>query len=215
MLNMPEPELNAILMLRPLTWNLAEAINNLAHQARVKGFLPGGLSIWNYSEFWKVLLHLEEDMQSMELSCYNLSNTEMKAVYPKYRLSVPGLSEGKPSAIVGDKILVKKSNDDSDSWYMGIVHAIGFKELDLYVNGGFSLHRSGNKVDVRFQLLTPARILFPEGRHTDGLRRCSEAQLVSLNLMNAAMADHLEQLEAVVAIANMPPGSVAFVVFTP
>ncbi|PCH37498.1 RNA helicase [Wolfiporia cocos MD-104 SS10] len=241
-----EPEPSAIPTSRPPTWSktkwvkklgeypippdLAEALNNPVHQARVKGFMPGELSVWNYSEFWQVLLHIEEDARRCALSRYNLYNTEMKAVYPKYRLSVPGLSEGKPSVIVGDKILVKKSNDDSDSWYMGIVHAIGFKELDLYVNEKFSLHRSGNKADVRFQLNrlplrrahqavthpeNPERILFPEGRHTDGLRRCSEAQLANLDLMNATLADNLEQLETVAAIANMPPGSVPFVVFGP
>ena len=148
-------------------------------------------------------------------------------------MTVPGLSENRPSVLVGDFILVSETNasilPESRTWYEGRVHAVRMNEVILRFGEGFSTYR-GNKFDVRFVLnrlvfrrmhhalinsFKPSRVLFPSAVDIAGVRRVTASQMDAISPYQRDLKGDREQLEAVAAIVHQKPGSVPFVVFGP
>lgn len=153
----------------------------------------------------------------------------MNAAHVARSLQVKGVIDRRPSVLVGDYILARRSGDSSDTdWYQGRVHKVRFDILTLYFPEGFSNYR-GNKYDIRFvynrlpdrrkhqavvSTYKPMRLLFPEQVHINN-ERVTPAEVVAVNPINREMQSNYEQLEAVAAIVKQPPGSVPFIIFGP
>lgn len=126
-------------------------------------------------------------------------------------------------------MLVKHAFDESGTWYEGCVHDTGGQSVVLRFNDKFKPLR-GAEVDVRFTLnrlpdrrihqalvsdFAPSRLLFPCDVHVQGQGPPAYAQAEDISLVNRNVAGNAEQLQAVLAIRNRPPGSVPFVIFGP
>ncbi len=145
------------------------------------------------------------------------------------RLQVKGLSEGRPSVLVGDYILVRPVDQPDKTWFQGRVHDVAMLHVRLGFSDKFSTYR-GNKFDVRFVLNrlphrrahhalvnknVPPRLLFPGPVHLIAARPVSPAALEELIPLNRSLGDNPEQLETVAAIVHQPRGSAPFIVFGP
>lgn len=148
-------------------------------------------------------------------------------------LLVEGLAENRPSVLVGDFILVSRSEDagtlNTRTWYEGRVHQVHQNHVSLHFSNDFNTYK-GTKFDVRFvlnrlpyrrmhQALTnkfaPSRLLFPGPSHIQGLTRVGRRKVDEINPIYRPLGEDEEQKETVAAILNMKPGNVPFVVFGP
>jgi len=146
-------------------------------------------------------------------------------------LEVEGLEEGRPTVLVGDYILVSRTDEDNEerTWYEGRVHRVLRDRVSLRFHGDFNVFR-GTKFDVQFVFnripyrrmyhvlkngFNPKRLLFPGTEHLNGVRSPTVAQRKNLVLCNRQLEEDDEQLGAITAIRHMPPGSVPFIVFGP
>lgn len=111
------------------------------------------------------------------------------------------------------------------------MHQLAFEWVTIQLDGKFSLYKHpSKKVDVRFKLNRipfrrehqavtlqnkQSRFLFPGPENVRALRRMNHAQMLALELEDETLGANPEQMEAIAAIVNMPPGSVPFVVYGP
>lgn len=145
------------------------------------------------------------------------------------RLYVPGLIEGKPRLLVGDKLLLCNLEGE-EVWHEGIVHVVDFQEVVLRINTKFKLRKSGDPVNVRFQINrmpwrrrqqavtlvdNQSRLLFPNAQDAARLHRPTAADMEAFGFEDPWLTDNYEQKSVVTAIVNSPPGSVPFIVFGP
>lgn len=147
---------------------------------------------------------------------------------PWGRLYIPGLTEGKPRLLVGDKLLL--CNSGEQVWHEGIVHIVAFQEVVLHINSKFRLRGSNDPVDVRFQINripwrrrqqavtlsdNQSRLLFPNVQDAAPLRLPTVVDMEGFTFEDPCLVDNDEQKSVVVAIVKAPPGSVPFIVFGP
>ncbi|KAI5888666.1 P-loop containing nucleoside triphosphate hydrolase protein [Schizophyllum commune H4-8] len=182
-----------------------------------------------YGEYFQVLLHVEEEQQRQDLESYAMESVELKANYPNYELQVQGLSEGRPSVLVGDFIEIRRSGERNAPWFQGRVHAVMLEAVKLRFPEEFSTYR-GSKFDVRFVLNRlsyrrmhdalvnknkPMRILFPTEKHLQVRGPVAQARVDAIVPVNRAIADDEEQLRTIAAVLRLPPGSPPLIVFGP
>ncbi|KAF5389693.1 hypothetical protein D9757_006021 [Collybiopsis confluens] len=197
--------------------------------ALVKGIMEPTFTTRTYGKRFQLLLYLEEAQMTQDLDAYAMEDVALEPKHPRYNLEVQGLAEGRPSVLVGDFILVRHQNGADKTWYQGRVHKVYETHVSLRFDDTFSTYR-GNSFEVRFVLnrlsfrrmhaaLTNkndlARLLFPDTEHARNLRKVSRALMDGITPINRVVGEDPEQLEAVTAIVNMPPGSPPFVVFGP
>ncbi|KAJ3819685.1 RNA helicase [Lentinula raphanica] len=197
--------------------------------ALVKEMLPSQFNLTTYGSYFQLLLFLEEEQEKQNLDAYAMEGATLKPNYPRYELEVKGLAEGRPSVLVGDFILVRPTHSTDRTWFQGRVHQVYETHVSLRFDDTFSTYR-GTSFDVRFVFNrlplrrmhmavmnnnNPPRLLFPGPEHTRNLRKVSDELINQITPFNRAVGSDPEQLEAVAAIVNMPPGSPPFVVFGP
>ncbi|KAF8906751.1 RNA helicase [Gymnopilus junonius] len=199
----------------------------------VKKFMPSVFNENTYGAWFQVLLYLEEERVKQDLDAYSLIEADLESTYPRYKLKVEGLAENRPSVLVGDFILVSRSEDaetmNTRTWYEGRVHQVHQNHVTLRFSDEFNTYK-GTKFDVRFVLnrlpyrrmhqaltnkFTPTRLLFPGPNHIQGLTRVLPSQIEQINPVYRPLGEDEEQKETVTAILNMKLGSVPFVVFGP
>ncbi|KAK0496625.1 hypothetical protein EDD18DRAFT_1105727 [Armillaria luteobubalina] len=146
----------------------------------IKGFMPSSFNI-----------------DTQDLDAYSLSDVEIKPVHPRYELQVKGLSEGRPSVLVGDFILVRPVGQPDKTWFEGRVHHVAMSCLKLAFSDKF----------------IPIVETSPE--HLRDAQPVSPDELEALIPLNRSLGDNPEQLETVAAIVHQPRGSVPFIVFGP
>ncbi|KAF7966507.1 hypothetical protein HWV62_21353 [Athelia sp. TMB] len=211
-LGVAPPALDAItyvvkLTQSPIPKELAGALVTGAPQHRAGNikrlFLP---QIWNsdtYSRHMKHLIWVEEFQMDLD---------------------VPGLSENRPSVLIGDQILVKPIESTTGRWFSGHVHFVHMESVGLRFHSSFSWS-AGQKYNIRFKLnriplrrqhqaldtaFTQDRVLFPEPKHVQ-----APFPPRALTIVNKLIATNPNQLMAVKGIVNQQPGSVPFIVFGP
>ncbi|KAG7441339.1 RNA helicase [Guyanagaster necrorhizus] len=195
----------------------------------VKRFMPSSFTISKYAQHFQTMLYLEEEQKKQDLDAYSMEGVEIKADYPRYKLKVEGLSEGRPSVLIGDYILVRPVGQPDKAWFEGRVHNVAMEHVSLRFSDDFNTYR-GTKFDVRFvlnrlpcrrahQALVNkndlARLLFPGPEHLISARPVSRDVLKELVPFNRSLGNNPEQLETVAAIVHQPRGSVPFIVFGP
>ncbi|KZV82088.1 P-loop containing nucleoside triphosphate hydrolase protein [Exidia glandulosa HHB12029] len=189
------------------------------------GLIPSGpLTEDNHTRLFRALLHVEEESLSLDLQLYDMTGVVLKAHGDFYMLRVAGLSEGRPSVIVGDSIRARASGT-KDRWFQGRVFAVLLDEVKVKFHGSFDEAIAAN-ADVQFELnrlplrrmhqaidvqLPSTRILFPAEAHIQGTGDPGSLP----QPCNRKIAGNEQQLHAVARITNMPPGSPPFVVFGP
>ncbi|KAJ4466995.1 RNA helicase [Lentinula aciculospora] len=164
-----------------------------------------------------------------DLDAYAMEGVSLTPKHPRYELEVQGLAENRPSVLVGDFILVRQCHASDRTWFQGRVHQVYENYVSLRFDDSFSTYR-GNSFEVRFVLNrlslrrmhaalinnnNPIRLLFPGPEHIRGMRTISSELIKKIVPVNRVIGQDPEQLEAVAAIVNLPPGSVPFVIFGP
>ncbi|KIO33704.1 hypothetical protein M407DRAFT_17322 [Tulasnella calospora MUT 4182] len=133
----------------------------------ILNMFPEGLDHAAYSDFWQVLLWLEEHQMNKDMENYDQIDTQfsvrlrrnylyvsLKSVSKlplKFPLEVPGLAERRPSVIVGDSVLVRPTNSPPGKWFRGYVHGIQQTHVSLGLHPSFD-YPPGQKINVEFEL---------------------------------------------------------------
>ncbi len=109
------------------------------------------LNASNYVKRFDVLLHLEEIQQEIDIRDFDMPRTCLRPCREYLALAVPGLAEGRPSVLVGDKIFLSVPGELEDGpQYEGYVHDILREEVLLKFHPDFHSSYAGEDYDVRF-----------------------------------------------------------------
>lgn len=112
--------------------------------------LDSRLEISNYGKKFHALLWAEEAHQSVEMRRYDIEGT-MLAKYSEndFLLEVPGLAEGRPSLLKGDRVILQSEKRGTN--YEGFISEV--RERDVLVRLHQGIHSlDGLVFDVRFLL---------------------------------------------------------------
>ncbi|KAK2465577.1 hypothetical protein APHAL10511_002469 [Amanita phalloides] len=179
-----------------------------------------------YARFFKYLLWIEEYRSERDLERYDMTNVTLAPHRPYYYLEVPGLAEKRPSVLIGDRILVQRTDATKGHWFSGAVHVVRQREVGLRFRESFSGWRLGQTYNVRFKLnrlvlqrqhmamdtaFSQDRVLFPERGHIQSPRLTNS----QIKAFNPLIQKNAVQLRAVTTIVNSPPGSIPFIIFGP
>ncbi|XP_060083408.1 RNA helicase Mov10l1-like [Ylistrum balloti] len=124
----------------------------------------------NYTARFQALLHLEEIQMDIDIREFDLERVNFRPMREFLALKVPGLAEGRPSVLIGDKIIVTEPGDSIGPAYEGYVHELMSEDVLLKFNQDFHLTNNGKDFNVVFTFnRTP-------------LRRCHQAINFAVNL---------------------------------
>ncbi|KAH9930512.1 uncharacterized protein BXZ73DRAFT_101882 [Epithele typhae] len=105
------------------------------------------LSMDNYVFFFQTLLWIEEDRTINDLRMYDMVDVDFNVKEGRlYALHVHGLSEKRPSVVVGDNIMVQSTGGNES--FKGLVH--GIRAEQIYVNFHESFQPLGKRFHVDF-----------------------------------------------------------------
>ncbi|KAI5100366.1 RNA helicase Mov10l1, partial [Silurus meridionalis] len=100
---------------------------------------------------FSTLLWLEELQAERELREFSIIGALLKKGTGSLYLEVPGLSEGRPSLFIGDKVVLKNPyNGGFAIQYIGYVTEINEEDVSLRVNSAFLNNYLGEPLDVEF-----------------------------------------------------------------
>ncbi|XP_072941248.1 probable RNA helicase armi [Epargyreus clarus] len=121
--------------------------------ARIETNLPclyRELNITNYLDRWHTLLFMEEIQENIDIRVHDISNTFLIRCQEYLGIEIKGLSEKRPSIVVGDSVIVKSTFDPNKSQYEGFIHAIKGDLVLLKFNQQFHETYDGGDVSVEF-----------------------------------------------------------------
>ncbi|KXN81887.1 Putative helicase mov-10-B.1 [Leucoagaricus sp. SymC.cos] len=190
------------------------------------GYLPKLLTSKTHGEHFKTLLWIEEHKMEEDLERYDMPNATLNKRKQYYYLTVPGLAEKRPSVLIGDRILVRKTEDPQGHWYAGHVHIVNRDEVGLAFHQSFRGWTTTQKYHIRFKLtriplqrqhealnasFSESRIFFPDSSH---LPMAPVPRPITKTINNLILTNPA-QVQAVTSIITLSPGSLPFVVFGP
>ncbi|XP_028286299.1 RNA helicase Mov10l1 [Parambassis ranga] len=109
------------------------------------------LSPCNMQSRFSALLWLEELHGEMEMREFVINDTFLKKGSVYLHLEVPGLSEGRPSLNIGDRVVLKKPQGNGVvTEYSTFIAEINDEDVSLRVNSDFHHSYLGEPVDVEF-----------------------------------------------------------------
>ncbi|KAM3673252.1 RNA helicase Mov10l1 [Ammospiza maritima maritima] len=109
------------------------------------------LNLDNYKANFSTLLWLEEIKAEMDLKDYYMSGVTLKRNGNLLVLEVPGVEEGRPRLIPGDKVILKSQvYSDHIIEYIAYVSEICEEDVTLKVNADFERAYSLEPMDVEF-----------------------------------------------------------------
>ncbi|KAK0204308.1 P-loop containing nucleoside triphosphate hydrolase protein [Desarmillaria ectypa] len=187
-------------------------------------FLPPTIEGASYGRHFRHLIWAEEFKSSQDLEHYDIPNSKLTGHGRFYHLEVPGLAEKRPSVLIGDNILVRRSDAPEGHWYSGCVHFVHQVEVGLCFYHSFKA-TSTDRFLVRFKLnryplrrqhqaletaFAPARLLQPTEQHVLAPSRASPWRS-----FNQLIDTNARQRQAVDCVLRQPGGSVPFIIFGP
>ena len=92
----------------------------------------------NYVQRFQTLLWVEEAQQTLEMRKYDMYDVMLAKKEDFFLLEIPGLAEGRPSLLRGDRLFVR--SDQRASYYEGYIHEV--RERDILFKLHEYLHRS-------------------------------------------------------------------------
>ncbi|XP_011310919.1 probable RNA helicase armi [Fopius arisanus] len=115
--------------------------------------LSEGLTIDNYRNRFHNLLYLEEISLSIDMQRYDMESAILRASDEFLVLEVPGLSEKRPSLMMGDRAIVSFKWDSSRGTlrYEGCIHKVTSCEVFLKFNQRFHDNYHGEDCQVSFK----------------------------------------------------------------
>ncbi|KAK0204309.1 P-loop containing nucleoside triphosphate hydrolase protein [Desarmillaria ectypa] len=187
-------------------------------------FLPPTIEGVAYGKYYKHLIWTEEFKMSEDLEYYDIPDAELSHYNQYYYLNVPGLAEKRPSVLVGDVILARRSDAPKGHWYSGGVHVVRKEEVGLCFHRSFRaaptdrflvrfklnrypLRRQHQALDTAF---APPRLLLPTEQHVLAFLRAT-----TWKPFNKLIGTNARQRQAVDCILRQRPGTVPFVIFGP
>ncbi|XP_066284664.1 RNA helicase Mov10l1-like isoform X3 [Branchiostoma lanceolatum] len=152
-----------------------DMLRNCVFEGRdVKKIMPvlcKPLTMTDYARRWSCLLHLEELQMEMDIHEFDMINESLQPCGEYLSLTVPGLAEGRPSVLIGDKVvLTAPGAGDCSPSYEGYVHEVLREEVLLKFHQDFHSSYDGE----------PYNVFFMFNRST--LRRCHQAANFAHNL---------------------------------
>lgn len=109
------------------------------------------LSMRNYKERFSTLLHAEEVQMELEMREFDLEQVSLKNVGDLLGLSVPGLAEGRPSLLIGDRVILSVSGGSHNApKYEGFIHEVLNDEILLKFHDDFHATYDMDSYDVMF-----------------------------------------------------------------
>ncbi|XP_077977756.1 uncharacterized protein LOC144433319 [Glandiceps talaboti] len=137
----------------------------------IRSELTQELCMQNYAITFSTLLHLEEIQMEIDIRDFDLEKASLKPVYGYLALEVPGLAEGRPSVMIGDKVILSiPDGQASCPEYEGYVHEVLREDLLLKFNPEFHATYQGEEYNVMFTFSRTS------------LRRCHQAVEFAKNL---------------------------------
>ncbi|XP_019633304.1 PREDICTED: RNA helicase Mov10l1-like [Branchiostoma belcheri] len=138
---------------------------------KIMPVLSKPLTMTDYSRRWSCLLHLEELQMEIDIHQFDMINESLQPCGEYLSLTVPGLAEGRPSVLIGDKVvLTAPGAGDCSPSYEGYVHEVLREEVLLKFHQDFHTSYDGE----------PYNVFFMFNRST--LRRCHQAVNFAHNL---------------------------------
>ncbi|XP_055509037.1 LOW QUALITY PROTEIN: RNA helicase Mov10l1-like [Leucoraja erinacea] len=135
----------------PIPERLKECIGKGADVLTIEPDLAQPLSMSSYVNRFSTLLWLEEINAEMEIREFNMMAVVLKKFGDFLTLEVPGLVEGRPSVVIGDRVIVKSSYGmETEVQYFGYVIQVNDDELVLKFNSAFVQTYDREPVDVEF-----------------------------------------------------------------
>ncbi|KAH9504829.1 hypothetical protein Btru_062059 [Bulinus truncatus] len=131
------------------------------------------LSFHNYVTRMSTLLHFEEIQMHLDIQEFNLSRVVLHPVGEYLALTVPGLAEGRPSLLIGDKIILTSPSDPDGPRYEGFIHEMTGTDVLLKFYPEFHSRYNGEDFNVEFTF-----------RRTP-LRRCHQAISLAVQYLNS------------------------------
>lgn len=117
------------------------------------------LHISNYKKKLSTLLYAEEIQMELEMREFDLRQVLLRPVGEFFSLVVPGLAEGRPSLLIGDRVITKFCEKGNKSpCYEGFVHEVHAENVLLKFNGEFHNLYRNDDLDIEFYFnRTPMR----------------------------------------------------------
>lgn len=112
--------------------------------------IPETLCYENYTSKFSILLHLEEIQMMIDIRQFDLERVCLKHAGEYLALKVPGLAEGRPSVLVGDKVYASAPGESETPLLEGIVHEVHNEEVLLRFNSEFQNNYQGEDYNIRF-----------------------------------------------------------------
>jgi helicase MOV-10 len=141
--------------LRQLIYAPASAREMPAHEEFVQEFLPKDYGpLGSYSMHYSHLLWAEEAQLEIDIKQFTMLRTDVisQSGGRSFLISVPGLAEGRPSILIGDSILVKKSDTPNSRAFEGRAVDVRLNEVVLKFHEKFKKsYIKGQKYDVQFR----------------------------------------------------------------
>ena len=198
---------------------------------KIKGLVNQPLTGENYADRWQFLLHCEQYQEERDIKFFDMKDIALKLECSSglVVVEVPGLSEGRPSLLRGDKLLMRESGGGKMVQYEGYVHQVGENEVWLGVNqrlvdklapgvtwdvrftiGLHSSRHMHRAVKLAQTLELTSKTLFPD-------ESClgSSPTKPTLSCYNQEVAANPEQRAAVQAIVSGLSGPAPYIVFGP
>ncbi|CAE6495202.1 unnamed protein product [Rhizoctonia solani] len=201
-------------------------------QIRIFGdrFLPGTFDMDHFKEHWSSIVHAEHIQAETDLKDFDMDDVILQQANTSYRLTVPGLSEGRPSVIERDRIKIHPHSEPEKVWYKGIVIDVGTTDVLVTFHKKFP-HSPGALYDVQF-VLNPVpfqrmiealamntkrpEILFPRVEDiTTSSIATQHLEGPEIELYNPVIGSNEEQRNAITRVIRLPPGSPPFIIFGP
>ncbi|XP_053377782.1 RNA helicase Mov10l1-like [Mercenaria mercenaria] len=108
------------------------------------------LTFKNYREKFKMLLYLEEIQMDIDIREFDLYRVCLRHFGEYLALGVPGLAEGRPSVLIGDKVILSDPSDPDGPCFEGYVHEILKDEVLLKFYPDFQRIYTGKDYNVQF-----------------------------------------------------------------
>lgn len=108
------------------------------------------LNIYNYTDRWHTLIHMEEVETNINMRQYDKPKAFLLRCQDYLCLEVIGLSERRPSIIKGDRVIVKDVWDPHSTPFEGFVHDTQGELILMKFNQHFHETYSGSDVSVEF-----------------------------------------------------------------
>ncbi|XP_064616004.1 LOW QUALITY PROTEIN: RNA helicase Mov10l1-like [Liolophura sinensis] len=154
----------------PVPDELRDCVFDQGELTEVRPHLQQELSMDCYTGKFHTLLHLEEIQMDIDIRQFDLEQVCLRRVGEFLCLGVPDLAEGRPSLLIGDKVILSEPGCMDGLSYAGYIHEVLSEEVLVKFHGSFHQNFQGESYDV----------VFTFNRST--IRRCHQAVDMALQL---------------------------------